>query len=304
MKRVVVFLAVCAIALAANSVWVTLATRPAAPRDGGAIFDTPVVPANVRIEGSGPTILFLHGFGAAIDWWDEIAPALAADHRVVRLDLIGHGGTEAPRTGYMIVRQAELASAILDKLGVDHVTVIAHSMGGEVATALADIKPERIERLILIDSPPTAGTTFTMLTEAYLAPGLGELLSHFRSDAAIRRGLAQGFAPNFPVPERFVADLKQLTYEAFRTAHDESIAFRKAKAPYERLAALKPVPPLLAIFGAQDAIVPPDHAKLWANVPGARVEMIEGSGHSPMVEAPAKTLELIRGFLPPVPAAP
>ena len=57
MKRVVVFLAVCAIALAANSVWVTLATRPAAPRDGGAIFDTPVVAANVRIEGSGPTIL-------------------------------------------------------------------------------------------------------------------------------------------------------------------------------------------------------------------------------------------------------
>ena len=120
----------------------------------------------------------------------------------------------------------------------------------------------------------------------------------------MRRGLAQGFAPNFPVPEKFVADLKQLTYEAFRTAHDESIAFRKANAPYERLAALKPVPPLLAIFGAQDAIVPPDHAKLWAKVPGARVEMIEGSGHSPMVEAPAKTLELIRGFLAPVPAAP
>ena len=304
MKKVVVALALCAIALAANAVWVALVTRPAAPRDGGAIFDTAVVPANVRIEGSGPTILLLHGFGAAIDWWDDIAPALAADHRVVRLDLIGHGGTEAPRTGYMIVRQAELAAAILDKLGVERVTVIAHSMGGEVATALADMKPERIERMILIDSPPTAGTTFTMLTEAYLAPGLGELLSHFRSDAAIRRGLAQGFAPNFPVPERFVADLKQLTYEAFRTAHDESVAFRKAKAPYERLAALATVPPLLAIFGAQDAIVPPDHAKLWAKVPGARVEMIEGSGHSPMVEAPAKTLALIRGFLPPVSGAP
>ncbi len=46
----------------------------------------------------------------------------------------------------------------------------------------------------------------------------------------------------------------------------------------------------------------PDHAKLWAKVPGARVEMIAGSGHSPMVEAPAKTLALIRGFRAPVPA--
>ena len=138
MKRAVVILAVCAIALAANAVWVDLETRPAAARDGGAIFDTAVVPANVRIEGSGPPILFLHGFGAAIDWWDDVAPALAADHRVIRLDLIGHGGTEAPRSGYTIVRQAELASAILDKLGVERVTVVAHSMGGEVATALAD----------------------------------------------------------------------------------------------------------------------------------------------------------------------
>ena len=297
MKRAATVLALFAIALAANAVWVDLATRPAAARDGGAIFDTAIVPANVRIEGAGPAILFIHGFGAAIDWWDDIAPALAADHRVIRVDLIGHGGTEAPRTGYMIVRQAELVSALLDKLGVERVTVIAHSMGGEVTTALAEMRPERIERMILIDSPPTAGTTFTPLTAAYLAPGLGELLSHFRSDAAVRRGLAQGFAPHFPVPEKFVADLKQLTYEAFRTAHDESIAYRKARAPYERLAALKTVPPLLAIFGAQDAIVPPDHAKLWAKVPGARVEMIEGSGHSPMVEKPAKTLELIRGFL-------
>jgi pimeloyl-ACP methyl ester carboxylesterase len=300
MKRVVVVLALCAIALAANAVWVNLETRPAAARDGGAVFDTAIVPANVRIEGSGPTIVLIHGFGAAIDWWDEIAPALATDHRIVRVDLIGHGGTEAPRTGYMIVRQAELVAAILDKLGVEHVTVIAHSMGGEVATALAEMKPERTERMILIDSPPTAGTSFTFLTQVFLSPGLGELLSRFKTEAAMRRGLAQGFAPNFPVPEKFVADLKQLTYEAFRSAHDESIAYRKAKAPYERLAALKPVPPLLAIFGAQDAIVPPAHAKLWALVPGARVEMIEGSGHSPMVEAPARTLELIRGFLAPV----
>jgi len=304
MKRVVVVVAVCVIALAANAVWVSMKTRPAAPRDGGAIFDTPVVPANVRIEGSGPTILMLHGFGAAIDWWDEIAPALAADHRVVRIDLIGHGGTEAPRGGYMIVRQAELAAAILHKLGVERVTVIAHSMGGEVATALADMKPERIERIVLIDSPPAAGTSFTMRTRAYLAPGLGELLAHFRSDAAIRRGLAQGFAPDFPVPEKFVADVKQLTYEAFRDAHEESIAFREAKAPWERLASLAPAPPLLVIFGTRDAIVPPGQAKLWAKVPGARVEMIDGAGHSPMVEAPAKTLELIRAFLPPVAAGP
>jgi pimeloyl-ACP methyl ester carboxylesterase len=94
-----------------------------------------------------------------------------------------------------------------------------------------------------------------------------------------------------------VDDLKQLTYTASRSAHEESIVYRRAKAPYERLAALHPPPPQLVVFGSQDAIVPPETAKLFEHVPGTKVEIIEGAGHSPMVEAPEKTLELIQGFL-------
>ena len=297
MKAVLVALVLIAVALAGNTLWVDSRTRPAAARDGGEIIDTRVVPANVGVQGQGPAIVLLHGFGAAIDWWDEIAPALAADHRVIRIELIGHGGTAAPASGYSIERQGALVAAVLDRLGVDRVTVIGHSMGGEVATAFAEIMPARIERMILIDSPPTGGTTFTILTDAYFTPVVGEFLSRFHSDDTVRRGLAQGFAPGFAVPEKFVADIRQLTYTAFRTAHDDSVAYRTAKPTYERLAALQPVPPLLALSGTLDAIVPPAHMKFFERVPGAKIAMIEGAGHSPMVEMPAKTLELIRGFL-------
>jgi pimeloyl-ACP methyl ester carboxylesterase len=298
---VVVFaiLAVCIAALFVNARWVDAQTRLAMARGGGQLINAGGIAENVRAEGTGQTIVLIHGFGAAIDWWDNITPELASDHRVIRIDLIGHGGTAAPATGYSIEKQAGLVSAILNKLTVDRITIIGHSMGGEVAAAVAEIDPDRIERMILIDSPPTAGTTFTLATEAYLQPFLGEFLSHFRSDRAIRRGLAQGFAPGFVVPEKFVADLKQLTYTAFRMAHEESIAYRESKAPYERIAALQPVPPMLAIFGSRDAIVPPANAKLFERVPGAKVTMIEGVGHSPMVESPAKVLELIKAFLRP-----
>jgi pimeloyl-ACP methyl ester carboxylesterase len=298
MRRMLIALIVLAvIVLAANTYWVDSKTRAAAARDGGQIIDTPIVPANVRVEGGGPAIVLLHGFGAAIDWWDDIAPALATDHRLIRVDLIGHGGTAAPASGYSIERQAALVSAILDKLGVDRVTVIGHSLGGEVATALAEQQSERIERLIFIDSPATGGGTFTMLTKAYLLPVLGEFLSRLPGDRALRRGLAQGFRPGFAVPEKFLADIKQLTYIAFRTAHQDSIAYRTQNPPYERLATLKPVPPLLAIHGVLDAIVSPEQARFFERVPGGKVAMIEGAGHSPMVEKPAETLELIRGFL-------
>ena len=287
---------VCAFLLVANTFWVDRQTRAAAPRDGGQIIDTSVVPANVKVEGSGPTLVLIHGFGAAIDWWDDIAPQLARDHRVIRMDLIGHGGTEAPRSAYSIERQARLVSSTLDKLGVDRFTVIGHSMGGEVATALASMNPGRIERMVLIDSPPTVGTKFSLLAQAYFTPVIGEVLHHFSSDRVLRRGLEQGFAPGFPVPEKFIADFRQLTYSAARQAHDDSEDYRRNRPTFERLAALQPVSPLLVIFGTQDAIVPPQDAKLFERVPGAKVVMIEGAGHSPMVETPDQVLDLIRSF--------
>jgi pimeloyl-ACP methyl ester carboxylesterase len=220
-------------ALLGNMIWVDSRKRPASPRDGGRIIDTHIEPANVSVRGEGPAILLLHGFGAAIDWWDDVASSLAFHHRVIRVDLIGHGGTAAPTAGYGIPRQAQLAAALLDQLGVAHFTVIGHSMGGEVAVALAKIQPQRIDRMILIDSPPTSETSFTIMTKVYLMPIIGELLSHFQSDRAIRKGLAQGFAPGFVIPEKFVADLRQLTYSAFRKAHDESIVYRTTRPPYE-----------------------------------------------------------------------
>ena len=292
-----VIVAAAIVAVAINTIVVDARTRPAQPRDGGRVEDTGVVPANVKVEGSGSPIVLIHGFGAAIDWWDEIAPALAADHRVIRIDMIGHGGTEAPASGYAIERQAAVVKAVLDHLGVNRVTVIGHSMGGEVATALAEADPARIERLVLIDSPSGVEARFNVLTRLAFMPVIGELLSRFETDSVIRKSLAQGFAPGFAVPEQFVADFKQLTYTAFRSAHDASVTFRIELKTPDRLKALDPVPPLLIIFGSRDALIPAASAKLFEAVPGAHVELVDGAGHSPMVEAPEKTLALIADFL-------
>jgi pimeloyl-ACP methyl ester carboxylesterase len=287
---------VFAVALIGNMLWVDSRSRGAAARDGGTIIETGIEPANVKVEGQGPPILLLHGYGGAIDWWDDIAPALAQHHRVIRLDLIGHGGTAAPTSGYQITRQAELAAAVLDKLGVTRVTVVGHSMGGWVATALASMKPERVERLIFIDSPPTVELHLTFLTRAHVAPVVGELISHFVTADRLREGLADAFAPGFPVPERFVADLEQVPHVAFRQAHVEGRAYCE-KPINERLAELKPVPPLLSIYGSLDSKMSAESARLYERVPGAKVVTLDGVGHSPHVEAPANTVKLIEEFL-------
>lgn len=150
---------------------------------------------------------------------------------------------------------------------------------------------------MLIDTPPTAAVDFNTVTQFYMSPVIGPLLSRFVTTSTRRRALAQAFTPGFAVPEAFVADLAQLTYTAAVGAHDESVAFRDAQPLDQRLAALQPIPPLQAIFGNRDAIVPATEAKRYETVPGASVTIIDGVGHSPMVEAPEKTLALIRAFL-------
>jgi len=284
--------------LTINALLVESAIRPAAPRDGGTVIETAVVPANVKVEGAGTgtPVILIHGFGAALDWWDEIAPALAAERKVIRLDLIGHGGTEAPSSGYTIERQAALVKGVLDKLGVERIAAIGHSMGGEVVTKLAEAHPELIEKMVLIDTPPKTENA-AKKPGTLSIPLWDEFMWRFISPEDFRKALAQRFAPGFQVPDKFVADLEQLTYRAFTSAHGGGVDFETAKPVYERLMALDRVPPLLVITGAQDPLVTPEKAKLYERVPGAKVVTIDGAGHSPMVEKPEKTLELIKEFL-------
>lgn len=293
----IVVVATAAFAFAINVVLVDARTRAAMARDGGHLVDTGVVRANVKIEGGGPPLVLIHGFGAALDWWDRIAPELARHHRVIRLDLIGHGGTEAPASGYSIERQAALVKAVLDQLGVERTVVVGHSMGGEVATAFAAAHPAQVERVVLIDTPPKPETTFDFKTKLALSPIVGQALWRFRTDKLLKQALAQGFAPGFPVPEAFVDDLRQLTYTAFRAAHGASVSYVTVTLTYERLSAISPAPPILVIFGTRDALIASSSAKLYENVPGAKIVMVDGSGHSPMVEKPQKTLALIREFI-------
>jgi pimeloyl-ACP methyl ester carboxylesterase len=283
--------------IALNTVIVDHQTRAGAPRDGGHLIDIGGLATNVKVVGTGPAIVLIHGFGAAIDWWDAIEPRLSSKHRIVMIDLIGHGGTAAPRSGYSIERQAALVAAVITELGIDRAVVIGHSMGAEVATAIAEAYQERVTALVLIDASSTADTQFNILTELYLTPVIGELLAHLQHKKALRMALKQGFAPGFKIPNHFIDDLRQVTYNALSATHRKSIVYRATKTLNARLAAISPIPPLLAIFGARDPLVPPNSAVLLAQVPGAKIAILSGVGHSPMVEAPVATADLIEAFL-------
>ena len=114
---------------------------------------------DVQVTDDGPMdappIVLLHCYTCSLRWWDNLLPLLDDDHRVIRIDLLGHGGSEKPATGYAITDQAELVASVMSSLGVQQATVVGHSLGFSVATALAERSPGLVARLVDIDAPST-----------------------------------------------------------------------------------------------------------------------------------------------------
>ena len=104
-----------------------------------------------------PAVLLIHGTGAGTAWWDPVIPQLAGTRRVIRVDLAGHGRSASPAGGYDVPAQARRAGTVLERLGAGRVTVIGHSTGGSVATALAEQRPAVVGHTPMLEDPQTTG---------------------------------------------------------------------------------------------------------------------------------------------------
>ena len=135
------------------------------------VFDSPAT-------GPGPEgapIVLLHCFGCSSQWRNPILDTLNERHRVVRIDLIGHGGSEKPQSGYEIKTQAAAAAEALNSLGIQGATVVGHSLGGIVAASLAEQASELVDRVVLIGVPSESGEADLPLTEKLTrVPVLGQ----------------------------------------------------------------------------------------------------------------------------------
>ena len=125
-------------------------------------------------------------------------------------------------------------------------------------------------------------------------PVVGQAGWQLMSDGMIRDGLGDAFADGFEVPDEFVADVRRMTYSSFTGGHADS--YRDDGPLDERLADTGL--PVLVVYGREDTIVvPPDEAAdEFRDIPGARVAMLSGVGHTPQVEAPRRTAALIHDF--------
>ncbi len=174
------------LALAATLALTTLAcgstTLPASSPSTSAAIEARVpsadgVPIHYVVEGSGPTVVLLHCLGCNLHYWDVPAAKLARDHRVVRLDYAGHGGSGSERKTWGIDGFVADVRAVLDAAGVDRFTLVGHSMSGPIGIEVANELGERVTGVVPVDTLLDADER---LPEEQRAATLAQVRTHYR----------------------------------------------------------------------------------------------------------------------------
>ncbi len=235
-------------------------------------------------------ILLLHGYLHSLEVWDDFAGQLGKSHRVIAFDIPGHGISEVMGEVHTMEFIADTAKALLDKIGVEKVNIVGHSMGGYIALAFGAKYGDMVESLTLFHSHPDVDTP----EKAADREREIEIIKSGRKELLTTVAPSRIFAPDNQRRYRDLID--ELSQQAMLTEDEGIIALLRGMAQKSdmndmlRAASFKQ----LFVFGAHDSMLPRERAeKIIANHPQAKSVILENSGHIAFVEEFDKSLELI-----------
>jgi pimeloyl-ACP methyl ester carboxylesterase len=260
---------------------------------------------HVRIGGSGPAVVLVHGYADTGDMWIPLAAVLQKDHTVIVPDLRGMGLSARAAGGYDKKTQGQDIAGVLDALKVTNVAVVAHYIGNMVAYAFAAQYPQRVTKLVLMDAPlPGVGPWDEILKSP--------LLWHFRFGGPDMERLVKGreriyldrFWNDFSADPRHFPESAREHYAALyarpgamHAGFEQFKAFDQDVIDNKAFLAKGPLPmPVLAV-GGEKSFGPMMATVARAAASNVKEIIVAGSGHWLMEEKPAETVALIVDFL-------
>jgi pimeloyl-ACP methyl ester carboxylesterase len=250
-----------------------------------------------RWSGTGlDTLVVLHGLLDSSEGWSCLCERTPCT--LIAFDLPGFGYSDAPHHGSIAGYARDVAEG-LALLGVERFTIIGHSLGGAIATALAEMMPDRVGALVLL---APAGFGRIRLAEAVSIPGIRNVVqaalpAALSSRLAVTAGymtmVTNGMSPERGVVERVtgrggsLVDGAREGTRAVVHAGRAGTAFHRRRVEYGG--------PVFAVWGDQDRLVPASHRHgVQAAFPHARVEVWPGVGHHVLRECFEDLISLIR----------
>jgi pimeloyl-ACP methyl ester carboxylesterase len=244
--------------------------------------------------GSGEPLVLVHGLGGRALDFAPLMPSLARQHRIFALDLLGYGASDRPDVDYSVTLETGILRQFLDSQGLTQADLAGWSMGGWIAMQFAVQSPERIRRLVLLDS---AGMKFTPAYDLRL------LAPHTMADMQALEKLLT------PHPERTPAFimrdfLRQLRAEDWVIQRTVANMMTGRELMNGKLAGV--TMPVLIVWGRQDVLTPLSLAgEMRREMPQSVLAVLHSCGHVAPIECHDRVLPEIQRFLaadPPLPA--
>jgi pimeloyl-ACP methyl ester carboxylesterase len=229
------------------------------------------VPISYQVVGTGKPVVLVHGLSGSSRWWARNVAALAERFRVYIVDLIGFGSSHHGHD-FVLGEAADYLALWMDRLELERTSLIGHSMGGFISADLAANRPDRVERLVLVDAVA---------------------LPFERSHAQHLLGLLQGLRR---LPVGF---LPILLTDAYRAGPITILkAARELLATDIRAKLARIHAPTLVLWGANDAVVPLALGRRLADaLPNAGLVVIKDAGHNPMWDRAEAFNRVVLDFL-------
>lgn len=251
----------------------------------------------VRIAGSGPALLLIHGYPTASYDWHRIWSTLSKHHTLVAVDMLGMGLSAKPAgLAYSIREHAELHEWLIRVMGLERVCLMAHDLGVSVAQEMlarrmASKPLAKIDAVVMLNGGIFPEAYRPRLILRILSSPLGPLIGSQMSRAAFGRTIAALFGPNHQPGEALLDDFwAMVTHnEGLRITHQVGRFWQERLALRDRLVEplLKRSFPLLFINGTSDPNSGQHMVDRYrALVPDANVICLEGVGHWPQLEQP------------------
>jgi pimeloyl-ACP methyl ester carboxylesterase len=255
------------------------------------------VELHYRDEGQGPVLVLIHGFGGSLHNWNEWVSLFKGKYRIIRFDLPGFGLSSPVRRKMEIKWFVEVFKSLMDHLGIEEFYLCGNSLGGWLSWEFVASYPERVKKLILMNS---AG----YFEEAGKPAGI-ELMAKEQFRKLLRTGapkilvrqIAKG---SFGDKSKLTDDLVHRTYLMINRvgmlASLIYIASSDARATHGKVHLI--TTPTLILWGAKDTVIPVSHADLfYSDLKNSKLIIYKEAGHVPMMELPELSANDAEQFL-------
>ena len=242
-------------------------------------------------QGKGNAVILLHGFLENSTMWKYLAPVITQKNRVICIDLLGHGQTDCLGYIHSMEDMADAVHQVISELKIRKAIIVGHSMGGYVALAFAELYPEMMKGLVLLNSTSRADSDERIANRTRAIKAVKQ-----NYVAAVRMSISNLFSEENR--EKLISQIEWVREEALQTplqgiiAAQEGMKLRKDREVILHFSTY----PILLILGKKDPVL--NYEENVEQIDGTKVKLISfNDGHMSHIENQVELEKVIVGFL-------